>query len=263
MGKIIYEPKGKALEYAKFAFSAFVGCSCQCHYCYLRKGRGAAILGGDKPQLKKCFKDEEHALQLFKKEMLANLDELRKHGLFFSFTTDPMLPKTIELTKYAISLCLFNGISVKTLTKVANIDSWFIDNVFIHAHNQYIAFGFTLTGHDELETGASTNAERIDAIRKLHFAGFKTWASIEPIIDFESSYKMILDSFIHCDLYKIGLESGKKYSKLELVDFVRNVIRLCEFNKVYFKDSLLKAAGINRADLPENCIGRDFNMFKL
>ncbi len=72
-----------------------------------------------------------------------------------------------------------------------------------------------------------------------------------------------IDSFIHCDLYKIGLESGKKYSKLELIDFVRNVIRLCEFNKVYFKDSILKAAGINRADLPENCVGRDYNMFKL
>jgi hypothetical protein len=31
--------------------------------------------------------------------------------------------------------------------------------------------------------------------------------------------------------------------------------------KFYFKDSLLKQAGINREDLPSNCVGRDYNMF--
>lgn len=69
-----------------------------------------------------------------------------------------------------------------------------------------IAFGFTLTGHDELEPGASTNAERINAMQKLHEAGFKTWASIEPIIDFGSSLAMILDCLTFCDYFKIGLQ---------------------------------------------------------
>ena len=49
--------------------------------------------------MKKCFKNEEHALTIFCKEAYQNKEALQKHGLFFSFTTDPMLPETIELTK--------------------------------------------------------------------------------------------------------------------------------------------------------------------
>ena len=259
----IYKPKNKAAEYSAWACNFYVGCSNGCEYCYLKKGRGAAILGGNKPQLKKCFKHETHAFNTFIAELLKNKIELKKHGIFFSFTTDPLLPETKTLTWWAAGYAINQGVPVKILTKCTAWVDAFLKLDIEPDEKVLYAFGFTLTGHDELEPNANTNTERIEAIRKLHFAGFKTWASIEPIIDFESSYKMILESFIHCDLYKIGLESGKKYSKLELVDFVRNVIRLCEFNKVYFKDSILKAAGINRADLPENCVSRDYNMFEL
>ncbi|KAA6337483.1 hypothetical protein EZS27_014444 [termite gut metagenome] len=90
-GKAIYQPAGKATEYAKWACNFYVGCSCGCHYCYLKKGRGVKILGGDKPTLKKCFRGEAHALDVFENEMLQNREELQKHGLFFSFTTNPFL----------------------------------------------------------------------------------------------------------------------------------------------------------------------------
>jgi len=124
---------------------------------------------------------------------------------------------------------------------------------------QWIAFGFTLTGHDELESNASTNEERIEAMKRLHDAGFKTWASIEPVIDFESAREMIVKTMDYCDLYKIGLLSGKKYDKEDLATFIHAVL----FWKipVYFKDSLLQQTGIIREDLPTNCVGRDYNMF--
>jgi len=262
MGKAIYQPKGKAGEYSEWACNFYVGCSNGCEYCYCKKGILKYVMGMDKPQLKKCFKDEQQALEVFEKELKANLSELQKHGLFFSFTTDPMLPETIELTKNAIAKCLENGVPVKTLTKVEKIDSWFIDNYFIHAHNDVIAFGFTLTGHDELEPNASTNQERIEAIKKLYDAGFKTFASIEPIIDFKSSMGMIIQSYHYCDLFKIGLESGKKYDKKELLKFINTILAMKIDSKIYFKDSLLKATGIDRADLHDNCVDRDYNMFE-
>lgn len=128
------------------------------------------------------------------------------------------------------------------------------------------AFGFTLTGHDKLEPNASTNADRIEAIRKLHDAGFKTFASIEPIIDFDSSFRMIQEVVDYCDIVKIGLMSGKKYSTFECKEFCNRVVKYFnhwEWNtKVYFKDSLLKQAEINREDLPAYCVGRDYNLFK-
>lgn len=260
----IYKPKGAAAEYAEWACNFYVGCSNGCTYCYLKKGRGAKVLGGDKPTLKKCFKGEAHALEVFEKELKANLSELQEKGLFFSFTTDPMLPETIGLTEQAIDIATDLSVPVKILTKCTNWVDTLLPKLPIN-WREYYAFGFTLTGHDELEQGASTNEERIEAMKKLHDAGFKTFASIEPIIDFGSSYKMIQQTIGFCDLYKVGIESGKKYYSLELDEFISNTFLVGAYesdSKFYFKDSLLKAAGIERSQLPTNCVTRDYNIFK-
>ena len=278
-GDAIYNPSGKAGEYSYWACNFYVGCSNGCKYCYCKKGVLKKTMGGDNPTLKKCFKDENHALEVFEKELLQNLPELQKHGLFFSFTTDPLLPETAGLTCDAMTLCLRNSIPMKILTKKASwITEWLITilldwrgKITYPTLIKYVSFGFTLTGHDELEPNASTNAERIEAMRKLHEAGFKTFASIEPIIDINDSYGIFLCTSGFCDLYKIGLERGRKYSKTALALFVKNCNDFLEFRnkqssfpaKIYFKDGLLKAAGINREDLPSNCVNRDFNLFNI
>lgn len=273
-GKAIYKPKGKAGEYAEWACNFYVGCSNQCEYCYLKKGRGAKILGGNEPTLKKCFVNESNAIAVFEKELTANLAELQKHGLFYSFTTDPMLPETSFLTFHTAMIANENGVPVKILTKCAG--EWVneVIEMMPQEWRSMLAFGFTLTGHDELEPNASTNAERIEAMRKLHNAGFKTFASIEPVIDFESSLQMLWAIRDHCDLAKVGLESGRKYDKSGLRDFITKAIfwangdKMCYESlrfkgfKIYFKDGLLRQVGVNREDLPGNCVGKDYNMFK-
>jgi DNA repair photolyase len=283
MGKIIYESKGRAAEYGKYAFSAYVGCSNNCTYCYLKKGRFANVMGGDKPSLKKCFKDNAHALEVFEKELLENIEELQKHGLFFSFTTDPMLspekkrgdgdfyytPNVRKMTADAVTIAVYYNIPVKILTKRADFTDGEFNWIWYHTSKKWkdcVAFGFTLTGRDELDPNASTNSERIEAMRKLHESGFKTFASIEPIIDFESSWRMISKTLDFCDLYKIGLESGKKYNKSELNRFIVTIIDGVTANsnaKIYFKDGLLKQAGMNREELPAYiCVTRDYNLFR-
>jgi DNA repair photolyase len=263
-GKAIYKPKGKAAEYSEWVCGFYVGCSNNCTYCYLKKGRGAKILGDNTPTLKKCFKNKEHAFEIFKKELLQNREELKKHGLFLSFTTDPMLEKNIHLTTNAIFQCVKNGVPVKILTKQGNFMSEYVWGRLLEIappnFNKLIAFGFTLTGHDELEPNASTNSQRIEAMRKLHKSGFKTWASIEPVIDFESSYEMIIRTSEFCDLYKVGLESGRKYQQTACKLFIYNVCLEFPTCKFYFKDSLLKAAGIERKNLPDNCVLRDYKL---
>lgn len=108
---------------------------------------------------------------------------------------------------------------------------------------KYVALGFTLTGHDEMEPNASPNSERIEAMRKMHEAGFKTFASIEPIIDLPSSLDMIEKSLGFCDLYKIGLMSGgPKPDKEKLFHFIGRVTELAEEagTKIYWKESIRK-----------------------
>ena len=269
-GKAIYDPKGKAGEYAKYACNFYVGCSNDCDYCYCKRGVLGHAMGKPQATLKKCFKDEKQALRIFQKELRENINELQQHGLFFTFTSDPMLPETQELTIKAVDYAITFGVPCKILTKRADFDipqSW-----IRHNHLKcLIAFGFTLTGCDELEKGASTNEERINTMRNLHKLGFKTFASIEPVIDLDKSYRMIRDSLPWCDLYKIGLLSGKRnYSREELAHFVWLVngcmIELNTVNKtmVYWKDSVIDYLNTDRNDFRftyYHCVNADYNIF--
>lgn len=260
--KAIYKPKGKAAEYSTWACNFYVGCSNGCTYCYLKKGRGKATLGGDFPTLKKCFKDESHALEIFKKEVAANLDELRKHGLFFSFTTDPMIEDTYRLTLHAIGVCMSYFIPVKVLTK----STPFLNNIYEKAilydwNEQKIAIGFTITWHDELEPNASNNIFRVQAMANYHKAGFKTFASIEPIIDFTAAEHSIESVAGNCDLILVGLESGRKYNASEARDFILWLDDFAQLHKlkVHMKHSLQTLTGYTNSEL--GFVEHDYNLF--
>ena len=271
--KAIYSPKGKAGEYAKYACNFYVGCSNDCDYCYCKRGVLGHSMGKPQATLKKCFKNVTHAMDVFQKELEANLAELQKHCLFFTFSSDPMIDECIGLTILAIDYAKLNNVPCKILTKRGDFIQrlpmvWLYPNQN-SLSRKYIAFGFTLTGHDELERGASTNAERIECMRNLHNAGFKTFASIEPIIDLKSSYEMIKQTLGSCDLYKIGLMSGKRqYTPFEVQGFMYDTNLLIRNNhaKVYWKDSVLDYIKMSR----ENCLKHaddfivpaDYNMFK-
>lgn len=267
-GKAIYNPSGKAGEYSYWACNFYTGCSNGCDYCYCRRGVMSHVWS-DKPKLKKCFKDEKYAIEIFEKEVMQNLPELQKYGLFFTFTSDPFIPETISLTRKAISICIDNFVPVKVLTKRADfLDK--LDGKWTAVHwslstvmKAYISFGFTLTGHDELEPFASSNAERIQSMKMLHNAGFKTWASIEPIVDFASSLDMIEKTLEFCDLYKVGLMSGKKYDVVDAQTFVEKLMELPGEPKIYLKESLQKLTGYNIGELLSNFVNRDYNIFDL
>jgi len=255
-GKAIYSPKGKAGEYAKYACNFYVGCSNDCDYCYCKRGLLGHAMGAPVATLKKCFKDEAHAFDVFRKEVKANLEVLRKHGLFFTFTSDPMLDNTRQLTINAVGHAVSFGIPCKILTKRADFIDYLPGEWFVNEwYKSRIAFGFTLTGMDEMERGASTNAERIAAMKRLHIAGFRTFASIEPIINLNSSTDMIKQTIDCCDLYKIGLMSGKRnYTREDVAHFVVNINDMilnhnfdnCEDVKVYWKDSVLEFLNMDK-----------------
>ena len=223
--KILSRPKKNAEEYGKWAVNPYVGCSNQCEYCYLRKGPSGKYLGQDHPVLKKGVVNEEHAYHLAMTEIIEHKDEIiRDGGLFFTFTSDPCLPNTCDLT-FQISADAMNyGIPVTLLTKNADfcgtenpsvqliavacqVDSWLTHIViFKNTYQKRLAIGFTLTGRDDLEPLTSSNQKRINALKHLNGEGWLTWASIEPVIDFDSSFRMIQQALdAGCQHFKIGL----------------------------------------------------------
>ena len=268
-GRVIYSPKGKALEYTENAANFYVGCSNGCTYCYLKKGRGAKVLGGNRPELKKTLREYPFALDIFKNELLKHKEELQKTGLFFSFTTDPMLPETIGLTTAAVGFCQRHDVPVKILTKCAEGMSNFID--FAEASEGWdksrIALGATLTGCDELEPNAAPNQMRVNVLARAKRHGFRTFASVEPIPVgmFDRAIGIIKVSYPFVDLYKIGLESGGKYLKRDTQIFYIDIAEYWDEHennpRIYWKDSFVKVSGIDRETLPGYCVPANYDLF--
>lgn len=256
MEKAIYKPKGAAKEYGLWACNLYNGCSNKCDYCYNRHCPQSVTLGGDKVTLKKSLSLPEgrtqhdnimHAYGIFRSEFNKHKDEIiRDGGLFFSFVSDPMLDETYELSILCAGYAVDHGCVVTMLTKCTYPVEYFKNEV----HRDMYRLGFTLTGMDSMEHGKYGTGDRIDNMLRLNVAGIKTWASIEPVIDFDCALDAIARSSDYCNFYKIGLASkiGKQYTQQEVMEFVEKVSELVTV-PIYWKESVRKALG-NPACLP-------------
>ena len=302
--KILSRPQGNAEEYGRWSVNPYIGCCHGCLYCYLKKGPSGAYLGQDKPVLKKGVVNEEHAFHLAMAEIIENRDEIiRDGGLFMTFTSDPYLPETRGLTSRIVRECIQKyKVPVTLLTKRADFlpiaenrlrfediercKDWSL-SVGLFAKewetlNKFLATGFTLTGHDELEPNASPNADRIKAMRFLNELKLNVWASIEPIIDFPSSLDMICQALdAGCRHFKIGLLTNntrvvrkdfqigehkfKAYDVRDLLHFIEDVMRMTDGKAtVYWKQSVRDLLGEElewHIDIDPHSVGKDWSMF--
>lgn len=252
-GKAIYNPSGKAGEYARWACNLHVGCSNDCDYCYCKKGVLGSAMGAPRATLKKCFKDENDAYRVFCKELQKNADSIRREGgLFFSFSTDPCLPENIELTITCVMTATGMDVPCQILTKCS---AWAKDeDIFasLLSVKDKVAVGATLTGMDSMEKGptVASNLERVEMLRRFREAGFRTFASVEPVVDIMAARRILTLASDACGFYKIGLLSGKHdYDWDELNDFVKdwNAVFTGAGARVYWKESVSKVLGYRPA----------------
>lgn len=269
-GKALYKPQGRSGEYSQWAVNFYNGCTGGCEYCYNKR---FPLLSGPKPTLKTCFTDERDAFETAIREISSNKgDIISDGGVFLSFVSDPCLPDTIGLTMSVLAWVGRIGqmseaaarasddtrpVPVCILTKRAD---WVLDaesraGFLFSAYEEVadpqdagnVAFGFTLTGHDELEPGCSSNADRLRAMKVLHDKGYRTWASIEPVIDFRSSLEMIRACAPFCNHFKVGLRTDKKFewNTNEFVSFVNGIRETVNRtgSTVYFKRSVRDLVG--------------------
>lgn len=258
-GVCLYTPNGAAREYAAVGCNFYRGCPFQCSYCYNRKGLTSSTNGlpyavledkftkeKNRPKKYIHLTPEDYALLVFKRECEKWHDYLCKTGIFFSFTTDPLHDNTYGLTVEAALFAAKNGIPVKILTKNAGSGKAAFRQLIDSPYKGHIAVGFTLTGCDDQEELAPTNEERIETMKFCHQWGLRTFASIEPVIEFPSSYFMIEETVGFCDEYMIGLMSNRKangfddYSHDECNLFINKVavLALSHGLKIYWKESI-------------------------
>lgn len=233
-----------------FSFDAFIGCSNGCSYCFMNRKPYLDFINNSGPQIKKCLRNRESGESQILYEIQSNLLELKKYGLMTSFITDPFLPEVLPTTVFLINTCRSNGIPLKVLTKRTD---W-INKIDLDKNKIWkdiVSFGFTLTNVDEMESQASPNRERIQALIHLSDMGFKTFCSIEPLIDCEKSYLAIFETFGKCDYYKIGLDALRKYDTIQIRTFLRALMALyydipsskSVIPLMYIKDNVIESAG--------------------
>jgi DNA repair photolyase len=226
--KVIYEPKGRALEYAELAVNLYNGCSHGCQYCY-----APAVMHKTKedffwnPQPRKIL----NLLEKDVTEMVVNCDE---REVLMCFSCDPyqQIDEIHKLTRSAINMFIDNDIHFSILTKGGYRSERDFD--LIQWASDLCRYGATLVfATDDYchmhEPFAEPNSGRIAALKKAHELSIFTWVSIEPSWSYWHTEQIILQTHGFVDEYKIGKLNYHTHSKeVDWKDYKNKVVDLCE-----------------------------------
>jgi DNA repair photolyase len=235
--EIIYEPKGKAKEYASLAVNLYEGCEHGCTYCF-----GPATLKREREKFHASSHPKNDALQRLSRDA----EKLRIAGddreILLSFVTDPY--QTIEsetkLTQEAIKILRQNDLRFTILTKgglraVRDFD--------LLAGYDKASFGSTLiftnqADADRWEPNAPKVDFRIEAIKEAKKRGIRTWVSLEPVICPDQALELIEKLHPFVNHWKVGKLNYRRLS-VDWLKFRNNVTGLLDALKAdyYLKRS--------------------------
>ena len=204
--KIVYQPRGKAAEYAQLACNYYCFCTHGCRYCY---------------RLPFVSAQKFHQEGIPKKDAISCLrkDVAKLEGdtpeILLCFVGDPYQPCELGfcLTRQAIQVLIENGLHFTVLTKggtraVRDFD--LLENYDKARFGSTIIF-WNQEDADYWEPNAASVADRISAIEQAHNRGIPTWVSLEPVIDPVQALKIIQELHPIVDHWKIGkLNHNKK-----------------------------------------------------
>lgn len=187
---IIYQPSGRAAEYADWACNLFKGCPHQCAYCFA-------------PSVLRMSKYEFHQGARERKDLLKRLqsDAANLHNrerIHLCFTTDPYPlirsyppPDQRSITREAIQILKREGLGVQILTKGGMESTSDLD--LLDGSDEY-ATTLTLDNDEESrlwEPHAALPNDRLEALYYAVSYGVTAWASLEPVIYPEQSLYML------------------------------------------------------------------------
>ena len=213
--KIIYEPKGKALEYAPLACNLYKGCPHGCRYCY-----GPTLPNPAKKGLTmEEWRREWHSKTVEKPDSLAKLEsdlsamanKRDTRPVLLCFACDPYPPdEPKKITRAALAAFEHHGFKPIILTKggtracrdfdiLKAAGGWF---------GQTISLRFPRS--KEWEPNAASIVDRYVAFDKALNNGIPTWASIEPVICTDDALNNISNLVVTnmVSHFKLGKLSG-------------------------------------------------------
>ncbi|MCE5309668.1 MAG: hypothetical protein LLG20_18695 [Acidobacteriales bacterium] len=222
---LIYEPKGRAREYAAWSVNIYRGCSHGCTYCF-----APSALRMDRHMF---YSEPSDRGSGFLKQLEREAATLKTNGepILLCFTCDPYQPLDTELklTREAIKILHAHGHAVNVLTKGGTRALRDLD-----LFTPRDAFATTLTQiHPRLssawEPGAAHPEDRIFAILQFHAKGIPTWVSLEPVLDPTAALLIIRNTHPFVDLFKIGRWNyDPRSNEIDWRKFAADAVALCE-----------------------------------
>jgi DNA repair photolyase len=232
---VIYEPTGRAREYSELALNLYNGCSHGCIYCY-----ASNIRFRTREDFTKYISPRDDILNKIKKESPKIGKYYPDKPILLCFLCDPYqeMDELLELTREALRILSDDGCSIQVLTKAGTKA---IRDFDILRSNPLNSFGTTLTGMTEdfrayWEPNTATYESRVEAIEKANSLGIKTWVSLEPVIDPETTYFIIEDVYNIVDHFKVGkLNYHSAQGSIDWGLFKNTVVSILEHhNKSYY-----------------------------
>ena len=213
---VIYEPRGRAREYAHLALNLYgsigpdgkeypAGCVHGCTYCYVPDFMHIPpeIFHGD-------VRPRRDILNRLRKDAPKFAGTDTRVLLCFACDAYQPLPPERDVTRAAIEILREFDIPFQVLTKGGMRAARDFD-----LYGPKDAFATTLTfigKHPSrgFEPKAAAPASRIAAIRVAKHRGLRTWVSLEPVLDPVDSLAIIACTADCVDLFKIGKLNHRK-----------------------------------------------------
>ena len=231
------------VEYGDYCLNHVQGCAHGCKYpcyAYLMAKRFGKVKTYEEWTTPKLVSNIDEILD---KEIPKLKDKI--DNVHLCFTTDPFMYEYSDICKASVNIIKklnSNGIKCTALTKGV-----FPVKDLLNTNKQN-NFGITLISLNEefrkqIESGSAPYNMRIEALRRLHDAGFKTWVSIEPyptpnIIeqDFEKILNAVdfVDKIIFGRLHYNKLSTSYLNHKEYYNELSSKVIEFCEDHEIKY-----------------------------
>ncbi len=235
--RVIYKPRGAALEYSDLALNIYSGCPNGCFYCYV-----PGCLRRTKIDFHRVFTPRKDIINKTQRDLI-DMKELRdKREVLLCFTCDPYPGECEDNRTTQRILELFKAYNqpFQMLTKggmKAARD--------FHLYKKTDKYAVTLTCDNEVdslkyEPRANLPDDRIRSLRKAKEKGIETWVSFEPVLDPEQVYTLYEQTKDVVDLYKVGKLNHYK-AEIDWHKFAHTIINMMERDsKPYMVKDALK-----------------------
>jgi len=238
--KALYEPTGRAKEYADLAVNTYRGCSHGCTYCYAPAATHRTREQFAKPEPRIGILE---ALE----QDCAGRKDIKRAPVLLSFSHDPYMPIEAEhkLTRGAIEILHRHGFPVIILTKAGALAQRDFD--LLGPQDKFGVTLTTLSMRDAAiwEPQAALPLARVANLVQAYLRRIPTWVSCEPVLDPFWTSEVIKATSHYVDEYKIGTWNHDVRAKeIDWPKFARDVVKLLDsLGKRYYLKADLREKG--------------------